>query len=127
MTQLVMDFKQPIDHCEKHRDYWDDTGQIFFTEGKGYGITPTLAGVCLGKEHEILSYLEGGDYPLNITNAACDELERVKELKETLENERRETTIIPKSSNKLGAVKVRGERIRLTPATKHRAKHLKRT
>lgn len=38
---------------DNYRDYWFPNKGIFLTGGKGYGITPTLKTVCLGKEPDI--------------------------------------------------------------------------
>jgi hypothetical protein len=36
------------------RDYWSECGQIFFHHREGYGITPELRNIYLGKEEDIL-------------------------------------------------------------------------
>ncbi len=82
---------------EQKADYWDETGQIFFTGGHGYGITPELVNICLGVESEILAYLNGGSVPDNISESAVEELNRVKELKGEKQNER--TAEIKRPSN----------------------------
>ena len=43
------------------KDYWSDCGQIFFTGGKGHGLTDTLQTICLGNESDIKKYLDTGE------------------------------------------------------------------
>ena len=43
------------------KDYWSECGQIFFTGGHGYGLTPQLRTICLGKEEDIKKFLETGE------------------------------------------------------------------
>ncbi len=50
------------------RDYWSDCGQVFFCDGKGYGLAETLETVCLGKEEDILKALETGELPDCLTS-----------------------------------------------------------
>lgn len=42
------------------RDYWSDDGQIFFTGGKGYGLTKELQTILLGCEADILEAFKTG-------------------------------------------------------------------
>ena len=44
----------------KNKDHWSECSQVFFCDGKGYGLTDTLQTVCLGTEEEINSYFGGG-------------------------------------------------------------------
>jgi len=43
------------------RNYWSDCGQVFFCDGKGYGLTDTLQTICLGKEDDIKKFFETGE------------------------------------------------------------------
>ena len=42
-------------------DRWSEGSQIFFTGGKGWGITGTLQNICLGKEDDIQKFFETGE------------------------------------------------------------------
>lgn len=33
---------------------WDDTGQVFYIDGWGYGLSPNLRTICIGKEEDII-------------------------------------------------------------------------
>ena len=35
------------------KNYWSECGQVFFCDGKGYGLTDTLQTICLGNEDDI--------------------------------------------------------------------------
>ncbi len=37
---------------------WSDCDQVFFTGGKGWGLTDSLQTICLGKEEDIKKFLE---------------------------------------------------------------------
>ena len=43
------------------RDYWSDCKQVFFTGGKGFGVTERLRNICLGKEEGINKFFETGE------------------------------------------------------------------
>ena len=40
---------------------WSDCGQVFFCDGKTYGLTDTLHTICLGKEDDIKKSFETGE------------------------------------------------------------------
>ncbi len=40
---------------------WSDCGQIFFCDGKGYGLTEGLRTICLGSENDIKKFFETGE------------------------------------------------------------------
>jgi len=42
------------------RTYWSDCEQVFFTCGKGYGLTEQLSTICLGSEDEVKKALDTG-------------------------------------------------------------------
>jgi hypothetical protein len=64
------------------RDYWSEPdGQIFFTGGKGYGLTPELQTICLGDEKDILKYLETGEMNPDWTPTQRQVLIKVRELR----------------------------------------------
>jgi hypothetical protein len=44
------------------RDHWSEDDQIFYTYGKGYGLTDKLETVCLGTEEDIEEYLATGEF-----------------------------------------------------------------
>ena len=46
---------------KEYKDYWSECGQIFFHYGTGYGITPELKTISLGKEEDIQKALNDGE------------------------------------------------------------------
>ena len=110
-------------NCQKeHRDYWDSTGQVFFTGNHGYGLTPELATICLGTENDILAYLAGGPLP-DCSPVIREELLRIKELKVKgdIDNARAAgANIKAKSSRNQRAINTRGVRAGLTANTKYK-------
>ena len=63
------------------RDYWDDSGQLFFTGNHGWGVAPDLSNVCLGGEFKVLTYLEDGTLPKSVSEAAIKMLENIRQCK----------------------------------------------
>lgn len=106
----------------KGRDYWDDTGQIFFTGSKGFGLTSDLATVCLGAESEVLTFLNGGALPREINRAAVEVLEWIKELKikELLNGQADRTIPATERNYQSGARKVSSKRSRLVLDSRRR-------
>ena len=49
------------DAKEKTKAIWSEDGQVFFTDGYGWGLTKELETICLGKEEDIKSYFETGE------------------------------------------------------------------
>ncbi len=43
------------------KHYWSECGQICFVDGWGYGLTPELRSVCLGKEDDIKKFFDTGE------------------------------------------------------------------
>jgi hypothetical protein len=43
---------------KQHRDYW--IGEVFFSQGRAWGVAKTLKTVCLGREEDILSVVKDG-------------------------------------------------------------------
>ena len=43
---------------EQDRAYWDKGSQIFYCDGKGYGVSPQLNTICLGDEDDIKKALD---------------------------------------------------------------------
>ena len=43
------------------RNYWSDYGEVFFCDGKGYGLTDTLQTICLGTADDIKKFFETGE------------------------------------------------------------------
>ena len=120
--QLTLeDIKQPEKPAEgTGRDYWDDTGQVFFTSNHGWGIAPDLSSVCLGTEFEVLAYLKGGTLPKHINQTANEVLEQIKELKESDEGGQTDRAIPAKRSYQPGARKVSSKRSRFMLDSRHR-------
>lgn len=107
------------------REYWDDTNQIFFTGGHGYGVSPELDGICLGSESEISDFLSGGELPRHIDLLAQAELIRIKNQKEKNDYERRKNTVKPFSASKLGAIKARSKRAGTIDHAKSGVRHVR--
>jgi len=108
-------------------DHWDSSGQVFFTGGKGWGITwESTAGylgriinACLGDEDAINEYLyANGPLPGNINSAAIRCLESIKELIGENHSARKDNEPIRAS----GFSKRGIERDRSTKNSKHRVK-----
>ena len=66
--------------------YWSDCGRIFFTGGKGYGITSELQTVCLGNETDILKALTDGLIYHNLAPAEHQTLADIIEYRRELSN-----------------------------------------
>ena len=47
---------------KEYRNHWSEDGQVFFCDGKGFGLTNTLKTICLGSEEDIKRYLETGQF-----------------------------------------------------------------
>ena len=58
-------------------DHWDESGQIFFHYGNGYGVTENLQNVCLGSEESIKSALNGGKINPNLMPLERRALEQI--------------------------------------------------
>ena len=43
---------------KEHKDYWSEGGQIHFSDGLAWGISPDFQTICLGTEADILKALE---------------------------------------------------------------------
>ena len=46
---------------QKRKDHWSEDEQVFFCDGKGYGLTDTLYPICLGEEADIKKFFETGE------------------------------------------------------------------
>jgi hypothetical protein len=46
---------------KENRDHWSNCSQVYFTYGKGYGLTNELQTICLGDETEIYRFFETGE------------------------------------------------------------------
>lgn len=47
---------------KEQRDHWSEDGQVFYTYGKGYGLTDTLKSISLGSENDIEEYFQTGKF-----------------------------------------------------------------
>ncbi|MBA7633193.1 hypothetical protein ES703_40755 [subsurface metagenome] len=52
---------------KEHKDYWSEDSQVFFTTGKGYGLTEELKTICLGTEEDILRAFNTGELNPNLS------------------------------------------------------------
>lgn len=64
--------------AKERRDYWSDDGQIFFTAGFAYGLTPELKTICLGSEEDVNQFLNAGDNGDKFTTSQLEVLEQIK-------------------------------------------------
>ena len=55
--------KQP----ERKYPDWSDCGQVYFTGGKGFGLTDELQTIDLGSEESIKKFLQAGEMPEDAT------------------------------------------------------------
>jgi hypothetical protein len=51
---------------EQKKSYWSECGQIFFIDGYGYGLTPDLHTLSLGKQPDIEEYLSTGEFKVDL-------------------------------------------------------------
>lgn len=104
------------------KDYWSNCGQVFFTGGKGYGLTPSLETICLGEQQDIEAYLAGGTMQDNLTPVQRQTLVEIGELTKEKDNHARTTEVRRPSavrSRPAGAVKRRAAKPR-RPAKRKR-------
>lgn len=59
--ELIESERQP-----KRKDHWSEDGQVFFCDGKGYGLTDTLHPICLGEEDDIKKFFGTGELNNNL-------------------------------------------------------------
>ncbi|MFC1933243.1 hypothetical protein ACFLXU_06455 [Chloroflexota bacterium] len=118
-TDNTVDEIKPPDPKEApiKRDYWDDTGQVFFTGGNGWAVAPALHRFILGSETTVLEVLRTGKMPDDATPLQRAEYERISELQKGGKNAQSTFKVRPGSAI----------RSRPTRATKHRATSSKRT
>jgi hypothetical protein len=45
---------------DKRREYWSECNQVYFLDGYGWGLTDKCQRICLGKEKDVLNFLETG-------------------------------------------------------------------
>lgn len=60
-------------------DSWGGDGQIFFTGGKGYGLTDNGQNICLGNEKDILKFFETGELNDELNPTQRQALNQIKE------------------------------------------------
>lgn len=81
--QLEFKFTEPAEagpakeQTGSGKDYWSDCGQMFFAGGRGFGVTDTLAAICLGSEEDIKRYLNAGDNRDKFTAPQLKVLEQI--------------------------------------------------
>ena len=61
------------------RNYWSDCGQVFFCDGKGYGLTDTLRTICLGNEDDIKKFFDTGELNNGISSTQRQVLNKILE------------------------------------------------
>jgi hypothetical protein len=70
-TEAVSTKKQP--------DRWSECGQIYFTGGKAYGISPGLRTIFVGDQPYVESFLQDGVLARGLTEVQKEALRRIKE------------------------------------------------
>ena len=58
---------------------WSDCGQIFFCDGKGYGLTEGLRTICLGKKDDIEKFFSTGEINKALTPTQIEVLTQIKD------------------------------------------------
>ncbi len=61
------------------KDHWSEDGQLFFCDGKGYGLTDTLHPICLGEEDDIKKFFETREVNNNLKPIQRQVLVEIKE------------------------------------------------
>jgi hypothetical protein len=64
-------------------DHWSECGQIFFTHGKAFGISPNLRTIYIGQENDIESYLLHGKLNDGLTHLQKDILSSIKAIRKS--------------------------------------------
>ncbi len=106
---------------EQPRAYWSDCGQVFFCDGKGYGLTTALQTICLGAEVDILEAFSTGKLPDCLNSLQHQVLTAILDYrKEVLHNARAIETKRPGTirSRPDGAAEHRTVGVRQSPARK---------
>jgi hypothetical protein len=110
---------------EGTRSYWSEPdGQIFFVDGRGYGIAKDLRTVCLGKEGEIWRYLNEGILPDTTPATVRQILRGIKEYrKELLNGANQPRTAGMERTKPLRTIGYRKKNFRRTPIRKRLSIH----
>jgi len=58
---------------------WSDCGQVFFCDGKAYGLTDTLHTICLGGEDDIKKFFETGEINNELNSTQIQVLTQIQE------------------------------------------------
>lgn len=76
------------------RTYWSEPdGQIFFCDGKGYGLTDTLQTICLGEEAGIKKFFETGELKADLKPKQREILSEILEYRKEMLSEQSEPEI----------------------------------
>lgn len=62
---------------KRRRDHWSEDDQVFYTHGKGYGLTDTLQTICLGSEEDIEECFETGRFAVGLSLVQRQVLEQI--------------------------------------------------
>ena len=68
---------------KERRDYWSDCGQVFFLDGFGWGLTPELERIPLGREEDIAKFFQTGELNHNLKPIQKQVLRQIQEFRET--------------------------------------------
>jgi len=72
--------------AKEQKASWSDCGQIFFCDGKGYGLTDTLQTICLGTEQGIRDFMVGEESSAEFSPAQKQVLTKIREYRKELLN-----------------------------------------
>lgn len=80
LSILVLANRQPRRREKMSDNYWHESGLVFFTGGKGYGVHSTGATVCLGNEQSIKEAISKELVPSGISLQANETYIRIFEI-----------------------------------------------
>jgi len=109
---------------KEHRDYWDGTGQVFFTGGLGFAVSPVGDTFVLGKEASVLEAMKTQCIPEDATPLQRAEYIRLFQLQKENEDAKSRGNIKPVRAS--GVKRVRNLRGKSSPNSKRGIKHSKR-
>ncbi len=61
------------------KDHWSEDVQVFFCEGKGYGLTEGLRTICLGSENDIKKFFSTGEINKELNSTQIQVLTEIQE------------------------------------------------
>ncbi len=64
------------------KDFWSDDGQVFFTDGRGYGVAPNGSTVDIGKQSDILEAFASGKISKHLCPNGAEVLQQILDYRE---------------------------------------------